>query len=64
MKYDCNIKWKYWSMKNFVGFIVDEIDFMIWIDYKRLTLEMKCLPKMKRECKKGLIKLVKLYGKN
>ena len=51
-----------YQLKNFVCFIKDELDFMIWIEKKSLTYEMKCLIKM--NCKwKSLIKRVKLSGK-
>ena len=41
------------QLKNCVCFIVDELDFMIWIEKKRLNFEMKHLTKIKCECKKG-----------
>ena len=41
-----------YQLKFVVCFIVDECDFMILIEKKSLTFEMKHLKKMKCECKK------------
>ena len=56
INYDGNIKGIYWSMSDFVGFILDEFAFMKWIEKKTLTFEMKRLTKIKYGRKKSLIK--------
>ena len=52
------------ELEFFICFIVDELDFTIWIEKKKIDLWNETFIKNEIWMHKSLKKLVKMYGKN